>query len=381
MSRSKNADLVGRAVRRVLFASALAATAGQATQVAAQEAAAGAEVQEEVVVTGSRLLRSRDLVEVSPVQTVNVEEISLSGNVTLEDTLNQFPQLNPDNTGTVNQSGGSGVLSADLRGLGAVRTLVLVDGRRFIPADVTGLVDPATIPDSLIERVEIITGGASAVYGSDAIAGAVNFILKDDFEGTEFKAQYGETDRGDGQNRKLDMLFGVNTEDGRGNVTLHASYTNRDPVFMADREFSRQPLIEDPQGNLVNFGSGNIPGGLISIPASQFGQINGVDLSNSDGSCPGATRACASATSSHRAVQLCGGELPAASLRALAGVHHRALRLQREGPGVRTILLHEEGKRVPAGARGSLAHGFRPAHGHRAVHQRRHQPAVPAAAA
>ncbi len=95
----------------------------------------------------------------------------------------------------MNQSGGTGVLSADLRGLGAVRTLVLVDGRRFIPADVTGLVDLATIPDSLVERVEIITGGASAVYGSDAIAGAVNFILRDDFEGAEFSAQYGETSR------------------------------------------------------------------------------------------------------------------------------------------------------------------------------------------
>ncbi|NJO12779.1 MAG: TonB-dependent receptor [Gammaproteobacteria bacterium] len=238
--------------------------------------------------TGSRLLRSRDLVEVSPVQTVDFEEIRLSGNVTLEDTLNAFPQLNPDNTGTVNQSGGAGVLSADLRGLGAVRTLVLVDGRRYIPADVTGLVDLSTIPDGLVERVEIITGGASAVYGSDAIAGAVNFILKDDFEGAEFRAQYGETSRGDGQNRKLDLLLGVNTDDGRGNATVHASYTNRDPVFMGDRAFSRQPLLENAQGRLVNFGSGNIPGGLIGISAANAPLIQGVDLTNANGACPGA---------------------------------------------------------------------------------------------
>jgi len=282
------ADPVRRAVRRALLMSAVAAAAVQSPVAAAQDAAQDEAITEEVFVTGSRLLRSRDLVASSPVQTVDMEELQLSGNVTLEDTLNQFPQLNPDNTGTVNQSGGAGVLSADLRGLGAVRTLVLVDGRRYIPADVTGLVDLSTVPDGLVERVEIITGGASAVYGSDAIAGAVNFILRDDFEGAQFRYQYGETDRGDGQSRKMELLFGANTGNGRGNVTLHASYLGRDPVYMGDREFSRQPLIENPQGQLVNFGSGNIPGGLIGIAASQFSQIQGVDLTNSNGACPGA---------------------------------------------------------------------------------------------
>ena len=108
------------------------------------------------------------------------------------------------------EAGGPGGLTAvSIRGGEANFTLVLVDGRRYIPADVTGLVDLATIPDSLIERVEIITGGASAVYGSDAIAGAVNFIMRDDFEGAEFSAQYGETSESDGQNRKLDVLLGL----------------------------------------------------------------------------------------------------------------------------------------------------------------------------
>ena len=243
---------------------------------------------EEIVVTGSRLLRNRDLVAVSPVQTIGMEDIQHSGNVTLESTINEYPQLNPDTTGTVNQSGGSGVLSADLRGLGAVRTLVLVDGRRYVPGDVTGLVDLATIPDVLVERVEIMTGGASAVYGSDAIAGAVNFILRDDFEGAELRYQYGETSEGDGGNTKLDLLLGANNEDESANVTLHASYTNSDPVFMGDRAFSRLPLLADAQGVLQPFGSGNIPGGLIGIPSADFGEIQGVDLSNADGSCPGA---------------------------------------------------------------------------------------------
>ncbi|HKS59041.1 MAG TPA: TonB-dependent receptor [Steroidobacteraceae bacterium] len=287
VTKEKSAD-VRHAVRRALLLSAVAVAAvGQTTIVSAQDTETAAPI-DEVIVTGSRLMRSRDLVAASPVQTIDVGKLADSGSVTIEETLNEFPQLNPDNTGTVNQSGGTGVASADLRGLGAVRTLVLVNGRRFIPADVTGLVDLGTIPDGLVDRVEIITGGASAVYGSDAIAGAVNFILKRDFEGAQVHYQYGETDRGDGASHKADILLGVNTEDGRGNATVYAAYTERDPVYMADRKFSRQPLLENAQGQLVNFGSGNIPGGLIGISAANLSRIQGVDLTNANGACPGA---------------------------------------------------------------------------------------------
>ena len=239
-----------------------------------------------IVVTGSRIVR-RDLVAPSPITTVDAEQIESSGYVTLEGVLNEYPQLAPDTTSSTNQSGGSGVLSADLRGLGAVRTLVLVDGRRFVPASETGLVDLATIPDVLVERVEIITGGASAVYGSDAIAGAVNFILKDDFEGVEARYQYGETFRGDGSSHKVDLAMGANLADGRGNVVGHISYTQRDPVFMGDREFSALPFLADAQGVLQPFGSGNIPGGLIGLNSSQFSQINGVDFTTAVANCPG----------------------------------------------------------------------------------------------
>lgn len=284
MSSLDKVTPVRNAVRRALLLGAIVSSASYAPAALSQDESGAIE---EVVVTGSRLLRNRDLVAASPVQTVGLEDIQFSGNVTIEDTLNQFPQLTPDNTGTVNQSGGAGVLSADLRGLGAVRTLVLVDGRRFVPGDVTGLVDLGTVPDMLVERVEIITGGASAVYGSDAIAGAVNFILRDDFEGAEVRYQYGETGEGDGQNNKVDLLLGVNSPDNAGNVSLHASFTRRDPVFMGDREFSRQPYLADADGVLQPFGSGNIPGGLIGIPSSDFGLIQGVDLTNADGSCPG----------------------------------------------------------------------------------------------
>lgn len=278
---------VRRAVRQALIAGCAVSTAVYLPVASAQQAEAGADTVEEIVVTGSRLRRARDLVAVSPVQTIGLEQIQSSGNVTLEDTLNEYPQLKPDNTSTTAQSGGTGVLSADLRGLGAVRTLVLVDGRRFVPADVTGLADLATIPDMLVERVEIVTGGASAVYGSDAIAGAVNFILKDDFEGVDLRYQYGESSRGDGASQKIDLMLGANTGDGRGNVTLLGSYTERDPVYFGDRDFSRIPTLANSDGVLEPFGVGTIPGGLIGVPSSDFGLIQGVDLFNSDGSCPG----------------------------------------------------------------------------------------------
>src|SRR4051812_3054427 len=138
----------------------------------------------EVVVTGSRLVRS-DLSAPSPTTVINEDVVQLSGDTTVEAVINELPQLSAGNNSSVNSAGGSGVLTANLRGLGAVRTLTLVNGRRFIPANSQGSVDLATIPTALVQRVEIITGGASAVYGSDAIAGAVNFLLRDDFEGLQ----------------------------------------------------------------------------------------------------------------------------------------------------------------------------------------------------
>lgn len=270
------------AVRYALYAGSALALTTQVPLAQAQES----EDLEEVVVTGSRLIR-QDYVAISPISTVDSDLIQDSGNPTLEETLNMYPQLNPDSTSASNQSGGDGVLAPDLRGLGAVRTLVLVDGKRFIPSSVTGLSDMAIIPDMLIDHVEIATGGASAVYGSDAIAGAVNFIMRDDFEGVDIRYQWGETSEGDGAVSKLDFMVGANTSDGNGNITLHASFTERDPVFMEHRKFSEQPFLADSTGQLNNFGSGNIPGGKIFIPSSDFGLINGIDLVGAAASCPG----------------------------------------------------------------------------------------------
>lgn len=284
-------DLLRNAVRTALMSGCILSTATAVSPVYAQSPgnaeAVEEEAVEEIVVTGSRLRRDRDFVAISPVQTVGADQIQATGNLTLEQTLNQYPQLKPDQTSTTAQSNPTGVLTADLRGLGAVRTLVLVDGRRYIPADVTGLADLATIPDALVERVEIVTGGASAVYGSDAIAGAVNFVLKDDFEGIDIRYQYGITDRDDGDSNKIDLTLGLNGPNDRGNFVLNASYSKREPVFMGDRAFSRIPTLADSNGVLQPFGVGTIPGALIGVPSTDFGLINGVDLTNSDGSCPG----------------------------------------------------------------------------------------------
>lgn len=283
-------DAFGKArmIRRAALLASVCAGLLAAPAAMAQDAPAGevAEAAEgDVVVTGSRLQR-RDLVANSPITTVTAETLTQQGAVTLEQSLNQFPQLVPDTTSSTNQSGGAGILSVDLRSLGAVRTLVLVDGRRYMPGDVTGLTDLALIPDLMVERAEIITGGASAVYGSDAIAGAVNFVLKRNYEGVTAQYQYGETTRGDGASHKADLLIGTNVADGAGNISAYFSYTKRDQVLMGDRAFSRNPVLADAQGVFQPFGSGNIPGGLIGLNTTQIPQIAGVpDLNNASGAC------------------------------------------------------------------------------------------------
>ena len=265
-----------------LTALALAPAASAQQQ---QAAAEGVAEDQAIIVTGSRLSR-RDLESSSPVVTLSADILTAQAVPTLETALNQLPQLQPNSTSSSNQSGGSGVLTADLRGLGPERTLVLVDGRRFNPANFSGLTDLATIPDLMLEKVEVITGGASAIYGSDAIAGAVNFTLKRRFEGVQAQYTFGQTDRGDGTSHKIDVMMGVNAPEDRGNVTAYFSYTKRDEVLMGDRDFSRNPLLADATGKFQPFGSGNIPGGAIALNAAQLAQINGVpDLNNASGAC------------------------------------------------------------------------------------------------
>jgi len=206
--------------------------------VLAQDDGAEGEASDVIVVTGSRLARP-DLSAPSPTVVVGSAEVENSGDVTIEALLNEFPQLSGGVTSQNNANGGQGILTANLRSLGDTRTLVLVNGRRFAPAGDAGLVDLSTIPRLLVDRVEIITGGASAIYGSDALAGAVNFILKDDIDGLEVSYQYGQAFEGDAEAHTAEAAFGSNFADGRGNVLVYGSYTNRNPVFMGDRARDR----------------------------------------------------------------------------------------------------------------------------------------------
>ncbi len=215
----------------------------------------------DVVVTGSRIVR-QDYVANSPISTVSAEQIQARGDVNVEQILNQLPQVVPGLSANSNNPA-NGAATVDLRGIGPSRTLVLLNGRRVVPYDKSNAVDLNSIPASLIERVEVMTGGASATYGSDALAGVVNFIFKKDFEGLAFNTQYGISGFGDGEQFNASLTFGANTGDGRGNVTGFLGYADRDG-FLPN---------EDRAWALVanNGGSGTgIYGGLNNIVTNPY---------------------------------------------------------------------------------------------------------------
>jgi outer membrane receptor protein involved in Fe transport len=194
--------------------------------------------QEKVTVTGSRLALA-DFQAISPTTSVTSEAIELNATLTIETLLNELPQVIPGNTVTSNNAGGEDFATIDLRGLGPSRTLVIVDGERVPGSSTTGVVDLNSIPAGLIDRIEVVTGGASAVYGSDAIAGVVNFILKDDFEGAQVTVGTGGGFDGNAQYETADFLFGGNFDNGRGNLVTYASYFNRDGVKQSQYDYSR----------------------------------------------------------------------------------------------------------------------------------------------
>lgn len=240
--------------------------------VLAQDAETEATTLDAVTVTGSRLIR-QDLSAPSPTTVVTEEDIRMSGSSTIENVINEFPQMASGITSSVNAGGGNGSLTANLRALGPNRTLTLLNGRRMAMTTIEGNSDMAIIPDALVQSVDMITGGASAVYGSDAIAGAVNFNLRRDFEGIEAAYTYGVTDQGDGAYEKYDLTIGGNFgEDNRGNAVLSISKTKRDPIYQADRGFSEVALVDrivDGNATLVAGGSSSIPGGQLSLSAAR----------------------------------------------------------------------------------------------------------------
>ncbi|TGY87121.1 TonB-dependent receptor [Marinicauda algicola] len=220
-----------------------------------------------VVVTGTRI-RSANLVAVSPVTQIDAQEIADRGILRVEDMINTLPQAFAAQGSNIS-NGASGTATVNLRGLGSVRTLVLQNGRRLpfgSPIAGAQAADLNQVPAQLIERVEVLTGGASAVYGSDAISGVVNFIMVDDFEGLELDAQYSfyqhhndhsiqslieefnaanpdqfklpDENVVDGEATQLSAILGVNTPDGRGNATAYVTYREVNPVYQANRDYS-----------------------------------------------------------------------------------------------------------------------------------------------
>ncbi|MEP4486351.1 MAG: TonB-dependent receptor [Halioglobus sp.] len=269
------------AVRLALGVGAVSATVPFAGTAIAQDE----QMIEEVVITGSRIKRP-DLEAVSPYTVINAEEFKLSGTINVEQKLAELPSTLPS-FGPSSNNPGDGTARVDLRGLGSARTLVLVNGRRWIPATQTGVVDLNTIPGTLIKRVDVVTGGASAVYGSDALAGVVNFEMIDDFEGVEITGLYDVTDENDAEKYNMDITMGGNFADGRGNVVIYGSYSKREDLFAGDRDFSELSLQDGTNDAgkpaLIPGGSSGIPGSRVfGGPTLPNGEVLGTF--NQDGS-------------------------------------------------------------------------------------------------
>ncbi|WP_199553955.1 TonB-dependent receptor domain-containing protein [Sandaracinobacteroides hominis] len=238
----KNSLLLGASLLAVLAAPAFAQEATTApTATAAVDTAVSDDM---ILVTGSRI-RKPNLEASAPVTTITGEEFFETGQLSVGDTLNDLPQLRStfSQQNSTRFLGTRGMNLLDLRGLGTQRTLVLVNGRRHVGGDILSNAtspDVNTIPTDLIERVDILTGGASSVYGSDAIAGVVNFILKKDFEGIQVRGQSGLSAYKDAGNFYGSILAGKNFAEGRGNVAVNLEYSNSTAFYGSDRPNLRQ---------------------------------------------------------------------------------------------------------------------------------------------
>lgn len=227
-----SSNTVSRAVRLTLLAAAVSAAApavAQETEI------------EQIIVTGSRIANS-GLESASPLQIIGAQDIDESGVINIQDLLLKSPAFGTPGINRTNSNfstSSAGVATVDLRNLGTSRTLVLVNGRRFV-AGIPGesAVDLNTIPTQFIERVDVLTGGASAVYGSDAIAGVVNIIYKKNFEGVEVGVQGGASNRGDSTETQVNVTMGTNVADGKGNIIAHLGYSDQGAVFSRDRSRS-----------------------------------------------------------------------------------------------------------------------------------------------
>lgn len=206
----------------------------------AQDAAAEEEPGSEIVVTGS-LITNPNLERSAPVNVTTSEEMELLQSNLAEEVLREIPGVVASIGSAVN-NGNGGASFVNLRGIGSNRNVVLLDGDRIVPAGFGGQVDLNNVPLALVERVDVLTGGASTTYGADAVGGVVNFILKNDFSGLEVQASQQITERGDGNVFRVDATIGANFDDGRGNAVFGVGYQQADPVYQGARDVSLTTL-------------------------------------------------------------------------------------------------------------------------------------------
>ncbi len=216
---------------------ALAISAQTAT---AQDTASAQPQANDIIVTGSRIAR-RDLVAPSPIVTASAEALQATAQPTVDAALLQMPAFQPGAGSFSNSSTGGtvGQSTLNLRGLGAQRNLVLLEGRRLQPGSIDSTIDINTIPSLAIGNVEVISGGASATYGSDAMSGVVNFKLRKNFRGLEMRAQAGISGQGDAGNQQLGVLYGTAFAEGRGSLIISGEYAHRSVLSSQDRDFSK----------------------------------------------------------------------------------------------------------------------------------------------
>lgn len=247
----------------------------QAAPPAATQSGQAATV-DEIVVTGSRINR-KDYTAQTPVVTVGQAAVEKAGSPTLDTVLKQQPQFTASTGSTTNSNGNGGQANIQLRGLGRQRTLVLMDGRRLPGSNSDGSVDINALPSALIENVEVITGGASAVYGSDAVAGVVNIRMRHHFDGVEVSAQTGISGQGDANSYKLSVAAGGDFDGGRASNVFSVEYTERDAVTLSARDFtvgaSRDSVLPD---GLVSFAANAPSQAAINAVFAKYGVAAGV---------------------------------------------------------------------------------------------------------
>ena len=236
----------------------------------AQDADQKSQSLDTIVVTGSNIRRV-DIETSNPVVTIDRAAIQQSGKLTLGDLLQNLPAVTGGNTNPqVNNGGGGGSSSIGLRGLGAARTLVLVNGQRIIGNGPGGAADPNSIPANMIERIEVLTDGASSVYGSDAIAGVVNFILRSNYQGAEFSTDYGISDHDDGERKGYHFVFGQSSD--KGSIMGGIDYNHQEGILAGHRKFGKAAI--DLTGNATTppftrvGGSSNPAPGRITLPSN-----------------------------------------------------------------------------------------------------------------